>query len=95
MFLSYRLLTAQPEHEIICLPIMANAENTPMRTLYKNTISEHKNLTYFAVEVDKKNLYISTTIEQEGHPGCLMVLDLPLWMAREIRAALDELDGGE
>lgn len=63
-----------------------------MRTLYKTTLTSDTHLTYFAVEVDADCLYISTTIEQRGQPGCLISIDLPLAMARHLRAALDELD---
>ena len=63
-----------------------------MRTLYKTTINSDTHLTYFAVEVDANFLYISTTIEQLGQPGCMISIDLPLAMARHLRTALDELD---
>ncbi len=63
-----------------------------MRTLYKTTISSDTHLTYFAVEVDADCLYISTTVEQREQHGCMISIDLPLSMARELRTALDELD---
>jgi hypothetical protein len=59
-----------------------------MRTLYKTTITSDKRLTYLSVEVDSKHLYINTTVEQEGAPGCLISVDIPLSLAYEIRTAL-------